>query len=212
MHEENEVKNRILVKAEEMFFQYGFSRVTMEAIASELGISKKTLYKFFSNKEHLMKELILKTKCEVGKVIDSIIEEQEIEFTAKLQKLLTYLGMQSGKFHNPLMVEVKKNYPDIYHEVKEFRRKNSHEKLLRLIDEGIKQGILRNDVNLHVAALMYVNAIHNLLGPEAVEKLDISPELVFKEIIKILFEGIFTAKGRDSFEINEKIVTNKENI
>jgi AcrR family transcriptional regulator len=212
MHEENEVKNRILVKAEEVFFQFGYSRVTMEEIASELGISKKTLYKFFSNKEHLMKELILKTKCEVASVIDSIIEDSELEFTVKLQKLLTYLGMQSGKFHNPLMVEMKKNYPDIYNEVKEFRRKNSHEKLLRLIDEGISQGILRNDVNLHVAAMMYVNAIHNLLGPEAVDKLDISPEVVFKEIIKILFEGIFTVKGRETFEINEKILNTKENI
>ena len=61
--EENEIKVKILHKAEEMFLQFGFSRVTMEEIAMELGMSKKTLYRFFPGKEQLLKEMINGMKC-----------------------------------------------------------------------------------------------------------------------------------------------------
>jgi len=55
MTEEKEIKQRIALKADEMFRQFGYSKVTMEEIASSLAMSKKTLYKHFSNKDHLLK-------------------------------------------------------------------------------------------------------------------------------------------------------------
>ena len=56
------LKDRILTRAEEMFLKSGYSKVTMDEIASNLGMSKKTLYKYFSSKEELVKEIISKMR------------------------------------------------------------------------------------------------------------------------------------------------------
>jgi AcrR family transcriptional regulator len=83
MANDQEMKQRIESKAQEMFYRYGYSRVTMEEIASTLGISKKTLYKHFSNKEHLLKEIVHKTKCEIEAFVNKLIEDDKTEFVVK---------------------------------------------------------------------------------------------------------------------------------
>ena len=212
MHEEQEIKSRILTRASEMYAQYGYSRVTMEEIAVSLGISKKTLYKYYSNKGHIIKELIFNTKCEIGNEIDSILENESIGFTEKLRKLLTYIGTQAGKFHGPMIQDLQQNYPDIFNEIKEFRKNCTHEKILKLIAEGMEKGIIRSDINMHVATIMYASSIHNIIVPEALNELNIPADAVFMEIIKILFEGIFTDDGRELFHAKKEITTLQETI
>jgi AcrR family transcriptional regulator len=212
MHEEQEIKSRILTRANEMFAAYGCSRVTMEEIAVSLGISKKTLYKYYDNKGHILKEIIFNTKCEIGNVIDSILDDETISFTEKLKKLLTYIGTQAGKFHGPMMQDLQQNHPDVYNEIKEFRKKNSHEKILKLFAEGMEKGIIRKDINMHIATVMYVSAIHNIIVPEALDELNIPADAVFMEIIKILFEGIFTDEGRNLHQPIYEITTLQENV
>jgi AcrR family transcriptional regulator len=66
MSEELEIKKRIMHAAGQKFIQYGFSKVTMEEIAEELGMSKKTLYQHFESKNELLKDLVkhVMTECD----------------------------------------------------------------------------------------------------------------------------------------------------
>jgi len=193
---DNQIKERILSKAEEMFFQFGFSKVTMDEIAAELGMSKKTLYKFFQSKEQLLRILLSDIKCEVTEYIDTLFADKEMDFVEKLRKMMNYIGKQSSKFKGPFVHDLQKTIPDCWHDINEFRTKHAHDKFEQLLDEGIAKGTFRADIDKELMVLIYVNTIHALINPDFLAQVPYSASQVFETVIKIIFEGILSEEGR----------------
>src|SRR4030043_1773551 len=125
MTEEKEIKERIINKATEMFFQFGYLKVTMDEIASKLGISKKTLYKFYPGKEFLIREMVDNVKCEIDDFIEELWSDEEMDFVLKLKKLMNFIAKQSCRFRGPLMEDIQKYNPAIWNEIQELRRVNA---------------------------------------------------------------------------------------
>ena len=200
MTNEKEIKQRILNKAEEMFHIYGVSKVTMEEIADNLGISKKTLYKHFSNKEHVLKEMIDCSKSEVDAFIETLLSDDSIEFIEKLQEFMRFVAKHTSRLDGPFVIDMMKNHPAIWRDISEFKKKRTDQNLMRLISQGVESGIFRNDIHAEIMVLCYVGTIHNLINPEVLAALPISAEQVFKDLLKILFEGIFTPEGRNKYK------------
>lgn len=206
-----EVRQRILLKTEEMFAKFGFARVTMEEIASELSISKKTLYKHFSNKEHLLKELIGSMKCEVNEFIEKLIEDNSIEFIDKLKQFMNFIAKQSSKLDGPMVRDMMRNQPEVWQDIQQFRKIKAHNNLSRLIEQGVSKGVFRKDLHIEIVVLAYVAAIHSLVNPEVLAELPVSADEAFREVVKMLFDGIFTAEGRDKYSstiFNKEITEN----
>jgi hypothetical protein len=199
MAEEIEIKQKILLKADEMFRQYGFSKVTIEEISAELGISKKTLYKHFDNKEHILKEIVRTTKCEVDQFIEELMNDKELPFIEKLRRFMNFIAKQAKKLDGTMVHDLMKTHPEVWKDIDEFRTKHAYKNLSLLIKEGVADGIFRNDVNTDVVVLTYVASIHTLINPENISKLPLSADQAFRDILKILFEGIFTDTGRQKY-------------
>jgi len=197
--EENEIKERILHKAEEMFLQFGFSRVTMEEIASELGMSKKTLYKFFPGKEQLLKEMVKDMKCKLEDFVHELWGNNEISFLEKLKNLMNYIGNQSTTFRGPLVHDLQKNFPQLWEEINESRRTHSLEKFNLLINEGMEKGIFRKDIDQQIVVLLYINAIQGILNSDVLSQLPYTANQVFESIIRVFLEGMFTEEGRNKY-------------
>jgi len=106
MNSEQEIKDRILHTAYEKFQQYGFSKVTMEEIAADLGISKKTLYKYFSNKEHVLRELLDNFKCDFELYVENLFKDDSIEFIEKLKNLSEAIILSIDKY-TPYFVNIQ---------------------------------------------------------------------------------------------------------
>lgn len=200
MNEEKEIKQRIVLKADEMFRQYGFSKVTMEGIASDLAISKKTLYKHFSNKDHILKELVYANKCEVENFIENLMAQKTMPFIEKLKTFMNFIAKQAAKLDGPMVHDLMKCNPEVWKDIEEFRTKKAYKHLSQLFEEGAESGIFRKDVNNSVIVLAYVASIHSLINPEVLSKLPISADQAFRDILKILFEGIFTTEGRKKYK------------
>jgi len=200
MNEEKEIKQRIVLKADEMFRQYGFSKVTMEGIASDLAISKKTLYKHFSNKDHILKELVYTNKCEVENFIEDLMAKKTMPFIEKLKNFMNFIAKQAEKLDGPMVRDLMKCNPEVWKDIEEFRTKKAYKHLSQLFEEGVESGIFRKDVNNSVIVLAYVASIHSLINPEVLSKLPISADQAFRDILKILFEGIFTTEGRKKYK------------
>jgi AcrR family transcriptional regulator len=197
--EENEIKERILNKAGEMFLQFGFSKVTMEEIAAELGMSKKTLYRFFPGKEQLLKEMITGMKCKLEDYVLELWGNNEMSFLEKLKNLMNYIGNQSTAFRGPLAHDLQKNFPQLWEEINESRRTHSLEKFSLLINEGIEKGVFRKDIDQQIVVLLYMNAIQGILNPEVLAQLPYTASQVFESIIRVFLEGIFTEEGRNKY-------------
>jgi TetR/AcrR family transcriptional regulator, cholesterol catabolism regulator len=208
MNNEEDIKKRIITHAEEIFNKYGCSKVTMEEIAQDLRISKKTLYKHFPNKEHVLKAIIHSNKCSVNSFIEPLLADKSMEFIEKLKLFMKFIAKQSSKMDNPLIVDLMKSHPEMWCDIQEFRSKKAHSNLSRLMQQGIKSGIFRKDIHAEVMVLGYVGAIHNLITPDVLATLPISADQVFKEIVKILFEGIFTPEGRKKYKSTKLIKDN----
>ncbi len=195
--EEKEKRERILVKAEEMFLEHSYSKVTMEEIASGLGISKKTLYKFFPNKETLLRELITNRQCEFMDHIDEIWRQEDLDFVGKFRKTLDYFGERTSKvnrFH-----DLQKLVPEVWKDIHAFKKEKSLEKIRQLLSTGFESGILRGDLNRDIIILLYTNAVESIMTPEVLSELPYSGPQVFEAISKIIFEGILTEEGRKKY-------------
>lgn len=204
MTEEFDVKKRIMAKAEEMFTEFGYSRVTVDEIAAGLGISKKTLYKHFSGKEQILKEVIENRKCTNMSYITEIINNETMEFSEKLQRLMEYLKEMSKTMHSPLISDLVKNYPDIYNDIQNFKREKAIHQVEKLMLQGANEGVFRKDINLEVFMMIFVASIREATTPSVLSNLPQSPGQVFNTILKVIFEGLLTEEGRIVVREKEK--------
>jgi AcrR family transcriptional regulator len=209
MSDEKDIKQKILHTAEEMFQKFGYSKVTMEEIASNLNISKKTLYKHFANKEHILKEMVHNNKCEVDNFIDELMKDKTTPFIDKLKNFMNFIAKVSKKIEGTMVHDIMKSHPEIWKDIEQFRENRAYKNLSDLIKDGIQNGIFRDDVNTEVVVLAYVSAIHTMINPETLSKLPISADQAFRDILKIMFEGLFTSEGRkryrNTFKKNETL-------
>jgi len=199
MHEEKEIKERILSQAEQLFIRFGYSKVTMDEIAANLGMSKKTLYKFFPGKEALVKEMISSLKCEVDDYIDTIWENEQMGFMDKLKAVMNFIGKQTSKLHGPLLEDLHKNIPEIWEEIHDFRKANAVKRFTNFINVGVENGVFRKDIDRQLIILFYLHAIQGMINPETLSQLPYSANQVFDSIIRIIFEGILTEEGRNEY-------------
>ncbi len=200
MHTDVEIKERILTKAYELFTKFGFSKVTMQEIADSMGMSKKTLYKFFEGKEQIIREIIETKKCDIDNYLEKLWADENLDFVEKITSMMNFIRTQLPNMRGPLFEDLKKNIPEIWTEINESRKRYIREKYSRLIREGIKKGSVRKDLDEEVVMLVYINAIHNILVPEILSELPLSAEQVFDNIVSTLFVGMFTDEGRKKYQ------------
>ena len=133
------MKDKIIKKATEMFLKLGFKSVTMDDIACEMCISKKTIYKFFGNKEVLIEEGTNAIQIEIKTTIDTIISQNHnaIEESFEIRKM--FKEMFKGTDSSPIY-QLKKHYPEIHEKV----RVHQIEECKQCFTENIKKGILEN--------------------------------------------------------------------
>lgn len=162
----------------------------MDDIATSLGISKRTLYEVFEDKETLLREVILKNQEDKNEFLENLLAES----TNVLEVILVCFQKSIEMFHqtNKRFFEDLKKYPHVFNMVKKNRDKDS-ESTIAFFKSGVEQGIFRDDVNF---------AIVNLLVREQFDLLmntDICKEYPFLEVYEsIMFtflRGIATERG-----------------
>lgn len=193
------MKKRILDKAEEKFFQFGFTKVTMDEIATELGISKKTIYKYFPGKKMLLKRLVKSFQKDVERNLEEIAENEELDYMERLKTMMHFLGVKLSKIKKPLIRDIQINAPEIWEDINQFRERLLKENLGKILDKGIETGIFRNDFQKEIFMLIYLNLIQSTVTPKVLSQIPYTPVEVFETIIKIFFGGILTEDARKRY-------------
>ncbi|WP_157209088.1 TetR/AcrR family transcriptional regulator [Mariniflexile maritimum] len=163
------MKEQIISKSKDMFLKLGFKSVTMDDIASEMGISKKTIYKYFSNKDDLIENTIELAHKEVQEII-AIIDEQgfnAIEDNFEMKRM--FREMFKGA-DTSLLYQLKKHYPDIYEKVNIVQIDILSVCFRKNIIKGIKEGLYREDVAIDDYVKFYQILIFNINETIILEK------------------------------------------
>jgi len=141
------MKDKIIAKATEMFLKFGFKSITMDDIAGEMCISKKTIYKFFINKEVLVTESTETLHKTVYQVIESIIAEDYNAIQENFEIKKMFKGVFQSAETSPLY-QLKKHYPEIYDKVMNQEYEECSRYMKHNIQKGIDQGLFRQNIDI----------------------------------------------------------------
>lgn len=190
-----ELRERIIMTSTEAFTSKGIKCITMDDIAAALGISKRTLYEVFADKETLLKESILKIQQDRDKYLQEVYEHS----SNVLEVILAVFQKSIEIFHktNKRFFEDIKKYPKVYAMMQD-RQDSDSEKTMFFFKSGVEQGIFRSDVNFAIVNLLVREQFDVLLNT------DICSEYPFIEVYEsIMFtyiRGISTEKGAKVLE------------
>jgi len=171
----------------------------METIASRLGASKATLYKYFPNKESLVAAVVGMQMDDISKSLDRM----DREASAFQDKFVSFLGVIFGTIRPAMRVflrDVAENAPWEWERILKFRRERVFPFLSALLKQGTDLGLIRRDVGSETIAPLIVAMIEQFGRPEVLFDLPFSMEDAIKSFIQILFQGILSDSGREEFD------------
>ncbi len=155
------MKEKIINKAKEMFLRLGFKSITMDDIASEIGISKKTIYKYFSNKDILIENTIELAFSEVQEIIIKIenLNLNAIEENFEIKRM--FREMFKSAESSPIY-QLKKHYPEIYNKVLTQQVSICEDCFRQNIIKGINEGLYRENLDIDNYVKFYYTLIFNI--------------------------------------------------
>lgn len=148
------VKNRIVQKGEELFKKFGVRSVTMDDIARQLGISKKTIYQFFPDKDALVRAVMHYNLDKHHEDIEQCCGQGAAN---AVEELLNVIDRMVGilREYNPTMIyDLQKYFPKIWLMFKEFRDSFVLNKIRENLIRGINEGLYRSDFDMDIIAIM----------------------------------------------------------
>jgi AcrR family transcriptional regulator len=163
------MKSKIINKSRELFLKLGFKSITMDDIAQEMSCSKKTLYKFFANKEILVEETIEEVQNEIHYNISKILTENENAIAGNFELCAYFREMFKSSETSPVH-QLKKYYPEIYHKVHERQVNECKVWFVHNIQKGIDQGFYRSEIDTGDYANFYYMLIFHINENTVYEK------------------------------------------
>lgn len=209
MSDEKETSKQktLLERVFALFARDGLSSQTMEGIAESIGISKRTLYKYFPGKELLINRVVqYKLESVESQILELLASgkpyhERLIGFFVIVEQALKPMA-------NKLMIDIMRNTPWLWQKVDEFRHNRILIHLEALLNEGADLGYLRSDLNLRLISPLYIAVIEQIGRPEFFRKVTLSPTEVVSTLIRIVLGGILNDTGRELFKDAEKELAN----
>lgn len=156
-----EMKDKIIKKATDMFLKIGFKSVTMDDIACEMCISKKTIYKYFSNKETLIEEGTEVIHQNIHALINQVVAKDynAIEENFEMRKM--FKEMFQSFDHSPAY-QLKKHYPEIYEKMMVNEMEDCNELFTQNIYKGISQNLYRKNIDVQAYVKFYYTLIFSI--------------------------------------------------
>jgi AcrR family transcriptional regulator len=198
--DETPVLTRIVRQARAHFFEHGYCQCTMDDLAAELGMSKKTLYQHFASKEELMGAVIDDLSREIRASADALFANRQLNFAEKLRGFAEGMMERLTKTNPRLLRDLQRFAPDLYRRVTEMREKNIPYVFGRFIEEGQIAGMVRTDIDAAFAVQFFLQAMHGLAQPATMEHLGITPRDIAPRAIRLFFGGLLTPAGRQEHE------------
>jgi AcrR family transcriptional regulator len=191
----SELKEKILNHARERFLRDGFAKISVDELTSDLSMSKKTFYQAFENKDELIEEIVQRKLAEINANMDRILSA-DTDFVHKLQEFIAYMGSVLGTMSKQMMSDMHKHQPQLWTRVEKFRRERLTKNNVILLDQGMREGFIRKDVNAKVFIYALLASVEGVIQPQVLMNESFSSKEGLQAIMNIFFRGILTEAGR----------------
>ncbi|MCC7504357.1 MAG: TetR/AcrR family transcriptional regulator [Saprospiraceae bacterium] len=189
-----EQQQKWMRRTTELFMRFGIKSITMDDVARELGISKKTLYQFVENKNDLVMRIIEqhieeeKEQCvSLAGVAENAIDELFIVMEANTQQ------MQQMKSN--IVYDLQKYHRDAWEKLQEFIQGFLYGIVRRNLERGIRENIYRPDMDVDIIAKLHIGLSLLLFDESLFPQLTYKKEILFKEYLTHYLYGIVSERG-----------------
>jgi len=191
-----ELRDRIIEQSIQSFMKYGIRHVTMDEIANNLGISKRTLYEVFKDKNELlntcMKHLELKQDESHQKLTSECSNTLEVMIRT-MQEGLKYMDIINPVFFSDL----KKYYPMVWEEKQREHTTKGLNKIHTQLRKGINEGLFRKDFDIKIVAKLFHEQMNLIVDDSIFPKDEYNFQDLFKNMVINFVRGISTRKGTE---------------
>lgn len=203
--------SRILLVAEQLFWKYGIRSATMEDIARRLGISKKTIYQYFSDKEDILYQVVLARREHDEADIRSVIK-QTGNPVEEIIALLDLMRTHANRVNPTLLMDIRRHYPKAFDVYRQHKETYLYRLILGNIQKGMAQGVYRADLNANVLARMWVEQIEwaansTIYPVDKHQMIEIQRELMHHFVRGMLTEPGFSVYNQLASESTEDNLT-----
>lgn len=195
-----DARARILAQARVHFFAHGYSTFTMDDLAAEVGMSKKTLYVHFAGKDGIIGAIIRDIGEETRADAKAILRHRELNFTGKLRAFVESMMQRLATLDPRTLRDLQRYAPALFARVDEMRRQVLPLIFGQLVKEGQTEGLVRRDVPPAFAIEFFLNAMQGIMQSAALERLRVTPREAIAQGIDLFFSALLTPAGRKQYE------------
>lgn len=207
----DETKQKIVQAANELFIKYGIRSVTMDDIARHLGMSKKTIYQSFSEKDEIVSEG-MRMHCEMMAKRSEDIKRGSNTAIEELLKSSVIFREQMRKMNPNMMFDLHKYHHTTWERWVSYKRDVIKKRIMDTIERGIKDGCFREDINKEVLAALRIEQLELGFNESVFPRDQFNIEEVQMQLFDHFIYGCLTQKGFEVYEESKKQIFEHETI
>lgn len=193
----------IIERSSLIFLKYGIKSVTMDELASQLGMSKKTIYKYFEDKNELINTIIERSLNFEEKMCFKIQGKSENALEALIE--ISRMVIQRLNNVNPtIFFDLQKHHNEAWQTLEKHKWNFVLDAVRNNFNRGIEEKLYRDDLNVEIISRLYVSTIDTILNTEVYDWPNFQFQELFKEIMRFQFHGLVNENGRNYLKLNFK--------
>ena len=201
-------RDRILNFAKQKFHSEGFYKISMDEIAKELHVSKKTIYKHFPSKENLLEEICKETSKYLEWHVDEIVHSKT-DVVTKFVKLLYLHSNFMMNISEKWLKDLRIHAPEIKHNIDDNRNKRITYISSKLIEQGKKEKLIGNYPSQIIIAIL-TSSFTEIFKPDFIIQNKFSLQDAFVYTYDIIMNGILTKKGKEKYKKTKPLLSKKQ--
>jgi AcrR family transcriptional regulator len=190
-----EAIRKILSTAERMFMRFGIRSVTMDDVARETSISKKTLYRCFRDKNDLVQKTIEQHLKAIEEKMDEL-DRLEGDAVSATMAIANFICSDHRELNPALIFDLKKYHSDSYAMFTRQRDQIISTRVLDNLQKGIEAGLYRKDIHPELISRFYINSVGSLFDPDSFPGMEFDFVNRYRELIRYHLHGIVTPEGK----------------
>jgi AcrR family transcriptional regulator len=199
-------KEKILNYCREKFLSEGFYKTTMDEIASDIRISKKTIYKHFTSKDELAKQIITEFLNEIQIKMTKIMSSKK-DALSKFLEIINFVAGMITKMSFQFLTDIQTHYPDLWLQIDKFRTEKMIANITKIFHQGKPENVFI-DYPPEIVRTIFISGARSIINPQFIIQNKFSINEALEITIDILMNGILTSKGK---KLYKKIKTERRN-
>ncbi len=202
----NELQEKWLQEVEALFLRYGIKSITMDDVARELGISKKTLYQFVDNKDDLVQRVISRY-IELEKNLCSSLFTEASNALEEIRMVIASNTSLVSQMRTNIVFDLQRYHRDAWNLLLNYQNNFLYQVVHKNLMRGIQEGLYRSSFNVDIMTRLHVGSAFQLFDEQVFPSATYSRAEVFREFMESYIYGVVSEEGRRLFE--EMVANNR---